>query len=378
MLELSLETAEKLKCNQCQQYLSILPVHFSNGKYTCGRCNPVQDQTVDVAYEELAKLVKFPCIYKNCKEKSPWNKTETHEKTCLHREILCPYPNCSLGVSVFDLVNHFDKSHDAVTLKNRKTWVVIDTPFKKVFLLHCNENRFFVYIHGNIIKTTTYGFNIKYFGQSIPKLKEYKYGVFLLSGEMLPSNFAYRIRLTFQTNGLTTFQEKMCHNVDYFNENVHCFKCYEGQCFAKNHMQNKTFLPVHFDIDDASINSSIICTVEVFEKSGTRVFQQSHLQSKINNFNLPSKLECPICYNYSFEPIYLCPNGHVICKDCKFNLTKCPSCRAVIGDSRKFAVENIEEIFGISCQNTTNGSKFIGLENIDIQDKKHLIYFYFV
>ena len=39
-------------------------------------------------------------------------------------------------------------------------------------------------------------------------------------------------------------------------------------------------------------------------------------------------LECPICFEtIDSVPIYQCPNGHVVCKNCHPKLKTCPICR---------------------------------------------------
>jgi E3 ubiquitin-protein ligase SIAH1 len=37
-------------------------------------------------------------------------------------------------------------------------------------------------------------------------------------------------------------------------------------------------------------------------------------------------LKCPVCNDYMLPPIYLCVNGHNICKICKPKLQHCPNC----------------------------------------------------
>jgi len=42
--------------------------------------------------------------------------------------------------------------------------------------------------------------------------------------------------------------------------------------------------------------------------------------------NLRSRIECPVCYEVPTSgPLPVCPNGHIICKQC--NRTRCPVCR---------------------------------------------------
>ncbi|XP_020682759.1 E3 ubiquitin-protein ligase SINAT2 isoform X2 [Dendrobium catenatum] len=43
-------------------------------------------------------------------------------------------------------------------------------------------------------------------------------------------------------------------------------------------------------------------------------------------------LECPICTNSMYPPIYQCPNGHTLCSNCKLRVhNQCPTCRHELG-----------------------------------------------
>ena len=49
---------------------------------------------------------------------------------------------------------------------------------------------------------------------------------------------------------------------------------------------------------------------------------------KIDGNAIASTLECPVCLNVPRElPIPQCPAGHIICKECRPSLNKCPTCR---------------------------------------------------
>jgi len=40
------------------------------------------------------------------------------------------------------------------------------------------------------------------------------------------------------------------------------------------------------------------------------------------------ELECPVCLQIPREgPVAMCPVGHLVCKDCRVNVTTCPTCR---------------------------------------------------
>jgi len=70
--------------------------------------------------------------------------------------------------------------------------------------------------------------------------------------------------------------------------------------------------------------------------------------------NLKKMVECPICLEVPRKgPIFMCPNGHFLCKKCRRE--NCPTCRAVMGDNKSIlAVAVIENIL--------HDCKFVGCE----------------
>ena len=60
---------------------------------------------------------------------------------------------------------------------------------------------------------------------------------------------------------------------------------------------------------------------------------------------MKEKVECPVCLQAPRSgPIYVCPNGHFVCKDCKQR--SCPTCRTHMGQGKSLlavaVIENIE------------------------------------
>lgn len=52
-------------------------------------------------------------------------------------------------------------------------------------------------------------------------------------------------------------------------------------------------------------------------------------------------LECPVCKDVPFPPIFNCNKGHIICSQCKPKLSDCPLCKSPLSGARNFAVESI-------------------------------------
>jgi E3 ubiquitin-protein ligase SIAH1 len=61
-------------------------------------------------------------------------------------------------------------------------------------------------------------------------------------------------------------------------------------------------------------------------------------------------LECPVCFTVpDRSPIFQCPNGHIVCKDCKARIDECPTCRQPIGNLRNLIAEKIIEKIPARC-----------------------------
>uniref|UniRef100_A0A5B6ZSQ7 RING-type E3 ubiquitin transferase n=1 Tax=Davidia involucrata TaxID=16924 RepID=A0A5B6ZSQ7_DAVIN len=61
-------------------------------------------------------------------------------------------------------------------------------------------------------------------------------------------------------------------------------------------------------------------------------------------------LECPVCLNLMYPPIYQCPNGHTICLNCKAKVhNSCPICRLELGNIRCLALEKVAESLELPC-----------------------------
>ncbi|KAK6233466.1 hypothetical protein QUC31_005872 [Theobroma cacao] len=67
-------------------------------------------------------------------------------------------------------------------------------------------------------------------------------------------------------------------------------------------------------------------------------------------------LECPVCVNLMYPPIYQCPNGHTVCSICKARVhNSCPTCRNELGNIRCLALEKVAESLELPCRYQTLG-----------------------
>lgn len=79
--------------------------------------------------------------------------------------------------------------------------------------------------------------------------------------------------------------------------------------------------------------------------------------SKIENEDILSQLECPVCYDYICPPIRQCEKGHLLCKDCFPKCPKCPTCRSNMSEERNFAIEKVASLLNYPCRFHTLGCK---------------------
>ena len=56
-------------------------------------------------------------------------------------------------------------------------------------------------------------------------------------------------------------------------------------------------------------------------------------------------LECPVCTELAEAPIYCCSEQHLICKDCKGQVDRCPICREIYGRQGARRHRGAEQVF---------------------------------
>ncbi|GLV33937.1 seven in absentia [Carabus blaptoides fortunei] len=125
MVEVHEDIVEKLKCTECKRYLSCSPVLIRNYDNFCGRCSVRQESSThpvyrNVVYENLAKMMSFPCSYKylGCDKQLPWNKVKYHEDECQFREYKCPSDCCSWSGNKAKLLRHYQDVHEEFVVEN--------------------------------------------------------------------------------------------------------------------------------------------------------------------------------------------------------------------------------------------------------------------
>lgn len=58
---------------------------------------------------------------------------------------------------------------------------------------------------------------------------------------------------------------------------------------------------------------------------------------------MKKKLECPVCFKVAAAPLFCCPRQHLICSECRPQVSKCPLCRNPAEPIRFWLMEEIAE-----------------------------------
>ncbi|KAG5899997.1 hypothetical protein JTB14_009084 [Gonioctena quinquepunctata] len=355
--ELSIQT-RILKCSFCLFPLSVSPIMTiseDGTKYRCGRCKDIDIECTttirNVYLESVTQLLTFPCIHANCPDEIPWKDVTAHEKECQFKSIKCPvyYQNCQEMVRIDKLEVHMQKKHEQ-NIHYEKMVFGLALNHVYVCLLISHNIQFFIYYY------------------------KYRISVFCLKPDM-NKNFTYNVKLSNEVNKLCNISFENLY-IDDFDDKLHCSECIiKSKCDLNNHSYKFTDRNFHcheFSSTMENINNilenphKITFTVDIIPKKeflseNTTKFDMCSYK---NDF-LRESLECPVCFQYMVGPIYTCEKGHAICSKCKLEISICYCCKANIGETRIFALENIAENVTLSCVYGNNGGTFVGkLESV--------------
>jgi len=76
----------------------------------------------------------------------------------------------------------------------------------------------------------------------------------------------------------------------------------------------------------------------------------------IKKDDLKDLLECPVCLRVPrSSPIFQCARGHVVCGECRPNVSTCPQCRDPLGNIRSLISEKMLEKLPCVCKFTDQG-----------------------
>ncbi|KAJ8957883.1 hypothetical protein NQ318_001879 [Aromia moschata] len=374
--ELTEQILETLCCSVCGYYLSVPPISIiseDGTKYKCGRCHSIKThiETKVIMYENLAKHMVFPCIYKNCAAKLSWSEVKEHESNCPHRTMVCPRLHCEEEFLVTDFTSHFKEKHkeslymDKFVLENAHNYYSLDVLVK--------DDRTYVVI---------FDYDDTRSGISVCALE--------------PDNRQYELTITSEKSRYSMVCTEQ--SIVPFDKRVHCFKCVTGVCKNEAHIYRyykkgilkrmttridrdsvkRIFLGATInyeinivdvkteadeDLEDLIVKDMIIDEVNDEEEEEMEVTKEEEIIRRM--------LECPNCFEYMQPPIYQCVTGHTTCKKCKETLTKCPTCEAAIENIRNLALEDAASSLRLS---SLIAEKATGqLDNSDNAPSKEII-----
>ncbi|KAJ8929376.1 hypothetical protein NQ314_017957 [Rhamnusium bicolor] len=216
VIQIPTDFATNLKCIVCSGYLSVPPiVSGNNGKNVCGRCDFItynKQERRNIIYEDVAKLMSFPCIFEKCSKKIPWGEVEKHEKVCPYNTIVCPKQGCQESVLVREMVTHFTWHHklEKSSSVNVANIDINDPDFDSPQLLICREKPFLCFSY----RSDTF------LGISVYSLDPYE-----------DENLKYFVALTSNNGILIKGRQKILP----FNSRIHCADCFENKCTKKYH-----------------------------------------------------------------------------------------------------------------------------------------------
>ncbi|KAH0930699.1 hypothetical protein HID58_016426 [Brassica napus] len=100
-----------------------------------------------------------------------------------------------------------------------------------------------------------------------------------------------------------------------------------------------------------------------FKESNSTGLDYEVKMSKVEANNKPARygihssngvyelLDCLVCTNLMYPPIFQCPNGHTLCSSCKLKVhNTCPTCRYELGNIRCLALEKVAESLEVPCR----------------------------
>ncbi|XP_074037204.1 uncharacterized protein [Leptinotarsa decemlineata] len=342
------ETVKSMKCHFCKQLLSFPPIFINcqeGSKNKCGRCISVKngEWVRNQVFESVAECLMYPCMY--CGEIVPWAQVEQHETNCEHKTILCPftYTGCAEDVEIPDIEAHVRDQHPRKLFRDKITYEINIRKQTTPLLLIVEDSQFIVYILRDSI-----------FVGHLGPIREYSFFNVDFSSE--------------NGNRCVSYKNK---DIVEFNERLHCYECIKERCEADHHPFSKKYTkpPVHPGASPFSLASmmellnnptQIKVTISVVPNQDVKQDHRKELSFKDFGISIRRHIECPICMEYLFGPIFSCKKGHGICRKCKAKINLCPSCKSEYEGSRCFQLEDLIENIKISCPNKGWGCNIVG------------------
>ncbi|CAH1154396.1 unnamed protein product [Phaedon cochleariae] len=355
-----------LKCSLCFNIVSVPPVDLlsKDGKQLrCGRCKFVPKESLgrDYAFEKIAKLLSFPCIYEGCDEVLSWGEVKKHEEVCNERTVMCPIDQqgCKSAYKMKNLEKHCLNKHRSNIFYESFT-IKCDTSKNLPCVLVFEKQIFFIFIVGG----------------------NPSFDIFVTSSNKNTS-FKFNLKLaSISSDACVMFEQQYIMKYD---ERTYCFNCILKECTLIHHHKSKNYQslgipridswgkriyldliqPLFKDTKEINLKLEIVANDQSLNND---IEPNDHISDQTNQ--LRDSLQCPICKEYMIGDIFNCEHGHVVCITCKSKLDFCPSCRTKFGISRNLPLENLAEVLMLSCSFAEKGCNFSGQVKMLFQHEK--------
>lgn len=325
---------QKLRCCLCNNYLSHFPVFIcKNIGLMCGRC-PVlaeEDLVHNEAYEMLAKSFLFPCQYSSfgCAELNLPDGIPDHEETCTFRQYFCPMmPSgcCPWQGPSLEIFEHFERtaSHGRYILREGNFEIDFTATYSENYIIQVEQHLFVVHTqcdsHDKNCALVWCG--VSYVG---------------------PKNTAklYHFQIELKVKG----NDKKCY----------IFPLQDVHSFLNPNMDKNSAIEISstFVNEELDNPANVICYVTIEKKPEITKPKPERSNSDVETphyLKILDQLECMVCFNFMVPPIYQCETGHSMCGNCKSKVSECPSCKAVIKNTRNFSLEDIANHTPYPCK----------------------------
>ncbi|CAG9824091.1 unnamed protein product [Phaedon cochleariae] len=371
-----------MKCCLCNNFLSVPPIMVlsKNGKQSkCGRCKNNNEKPSicrNFTFENVAMDFSFPCIYKDCNEMIPWKEVESHEDACDKKTIKCPiyYQKCEGIFQVRNLEEHCKRYHEKNIYYETFNYSIKASATMISFVLYDNYQFITTIATHNGISEINVAF--------LKKINDV---------------FTYDLQLISTRND--TFVTYKNQPTSKYDERNHHHRCIiYSECERMNgypHAEVRDNAPVDILFkkvvlvavkslfgDISRYRIKIVPNKEYRNNNKETSSDTAKIENPKNEVNivdeclekLKRQFLCPICMEYMVDKIYNCEKGHVLCKNCKVQLTECPSCRIKLGEARCFPLENLADEVVLACLYSKNGCEFTEKLKLLSQHEKECVH----
>ncbi|CAG9831525.1 unnamed protein product [Diabrotica balteata] len=356
---------QEITCSNCSKLLNISPIYTleedDSSKLVCGRCLHIVEKFEgtkwrQVAYENLAKFMTFPCAFEKegCTSILPWDKVLDHELGCFSATIICPAydngiykgPECSWNGNAAYFQHHIEEDH--------KDWI-IDPPYfdelpeeNKMYFTHINKKLAMIVF----IKIDA---------------KNYKSCVFLIGSDMESQFYRYQLELNEGNDANSILLRKgRLEPFGYFQAilaNKEKLLDINLDIIQPMVSQSKARKPLSAKFSIAMKQKKVINQISEACGVKCRIPKSKALKQTVNNIldeNLLAELVCPVCIEFMVPPIYICESGHSICSQCVELVRICPNCRSSLTKkTRNFTLENVTTRVQYPCKNQEIGCGYL-------------------